>query len=157
MEVIFRSSVPDYVDNWQVFDDDKQVIKFLNSVEEFVGFHISEEDEGCYYTEESQKLNPAPRKLVALEKAFDRQDGHKSKEESETKPCDYLEVNIGTHEEPRMVKVGKKTPKEEREQIIKLLREYRDVLAFTYDELKVYGEDVIQYTIPLKEETKPFR
>jgi hypothetical protein len=29
-------------------------------------------------------------------------------------------------------------------------------LAFTYDELKVYREDVIQYVIPLKEETKPF-
>ena len=56
-----------------------------------------------------------------------------------------------------MVKIGKKTPKEEREQIINFLREYRDVLAFTYDELKVYREDVIQHTIPLKEEAKPFR
>ena len=52
---------------------------------------------------------------MSLEKAFDRQDGHKPKEESRTKPCDYLEVNIGTNEEPRMVKIGKKTPKEERE------------------------------------------
>jgi hypothetical protein len=56
-----------------------------------------------------------------------------------------------------MVKVGKSTPKEERKEIIKLLREYRDVLAFTYDELKVYREDVIRHVIPLKEETKPFR
>ena len=55
------------------------MIKFLNSVEEFAGFHISEEEEGCYYAEESQKLNPTPRKLVYLEKAFDRQDGHKPK------------------------------------------------------------------------------
>ena len=51
-----------------------------------------------------------------------------------------------------MVKIGKKTPKEERKQIINLLTEYRDVLAFTNDELKVYREDVIQHTIPLKEE-----
>ena len=80
---------------------------------------------------------------MSLEKAFDRKDGHKPKEESGTKPCDYLEVNIGTNEEPRMVKIGKGTPKEEREQIINLPREYRDVLAFTYDELKVYREDVI--------------
>jgi hypothetical protein len=56
-----------------------------------------------------------------------------------------------------MVKVGKRTPKEKREEIIKLLREYRDVLAFTYDELKFYREDVIQHVIPLKEETNPFR
>ena len=115
MEVIFRPSILDNEDNWQIFDDDKQVIKFLNSVDEFACFHISEEEEGCYYAKESQKLNPTPRKLVALEKAFDRQDGHKPKEESGTKPCDYLEVNIGTNEEPRMVNIGKKTPKEERE------------------------------------------
>ena len=68
-----------------------------------------------------------------------------------------MEVNIGTKEEPRMVKVGKSTPIEERKEIIKLLREYRDVLAFTYDELRVYREDVIQHVIPLKKESKPFR
>jgi hypothetical protein len=68
-----------------------------------------------------------------------------------------LEVNIGNDKEPRMVKVGKSTPIEERNEIIKLLKEYRDVLAFTYDELKVYREDVIQHVIPLKEDTKPFR
>jgi hypothetical protein len=66
-------------------------------------------------------------------------------------------VNIGTNEEPIMVRVGKSTPKEEKEEIIKLLREYRDVLAFTSDELKVYREDLIQHTIPLKEESNPFR
>jgi hypothetical protein len=56
-----------------------------------------------------------------------------------------------------MIKIGKTTPIEERNEIVKLLKEYRDVLAFSYDELKVYREDVIQHVIPLKEETKPFR
>jgi hypothetical protein len=30
-------------------------------------------------------------------------------------------------------------------------------LAFNYDELKVYREDIIQHVIPLKEEINPFR
>jgi ribonuclease HI len=33
IEVIFRPSVPDNVDHWQIFDDDKQVIKFLNNMQ----------------------------------------------------------------------------------------------------------------------------
>jgi hypothetical protein len=66
-----------------------------------------------------------------------------SKKKSQRKNCDYLEVNIGTNEEPRMVKIGKTTPIEERNEIVKLLKEYSDVLAFNYDELKVYREDVI--------------
>jgi hypothetical protein len=33
IESIFRPSVPDNVDYWQIFDDDKQVIKFLNNMQ----------------------------------------------------------------------------------------------------------------------------
>jgi hypothetical protein len=56
-----------------------------------------------------------------------------------------------------MINIGKTTPIEERNEIVKLLKEYRDVLAFSYDEFKSYREDVIQHVIPPKEETKPFR
>jgi hypothetical protein len=38
-----------------------------------------------------------------------------------------------------------------------LVQDYRDVFVFTYDELKAYKEDVFQHTIPLKDDTKPFR
>jgi argonaute-like protein implicated in RNA metabolism and viral defense len=95
--------------------------------------------------------------LGYFKKLFERQDGHKPKEETSIKPGDHFEVNIGTDKEPRMVKVGKSTPIEERKEIIKLLKEYRDILAFSYEELKVYREDVIQHVVPLKEDTNPFR
>ena len=44
--------------------------------------------------------------------------------------------------------------------LINLIKEYRDVLAFSYDERQAYREDVLQHTIPLKEvdkKVKPFR
>ena len=44
--------------------------------------------------------------------------------------------------------------------MINLVKEYRDVFTFTYDELKHYQEDVFQHTIPLKQdikEVKPFQ
>ena len=50
MEIIFRPSVPDNVDHWQVFSDDRQVINFLNNMHEFVDFEISHE-EGCHNPE----------------------------------------------------------------------------------------------------------
>jgi ribonuclease HI len=157
VEVIFRPSVPDNMNHWQVFDDDKQVIKFLTHMHEFSDFGINMKEEGCNYTGNDDKLKAPPRRVVSLERDFDRLDGHKQKEDSKKKLCDHLEINIGTNEEPRMIKIGKTTPIEERNEIVKLLTEYRDVLAFSYDELKVYREDVIQHVIPLKEETKPFR
>jgi hypothetical protein len=153
VEVISRSSIPNNMDHWQVFDDDKQMVKFLLHIHEFSDLDISMKEEGNNYTRNDDEVKAPPRKVVSSERDFDRQDGHKKKKETEKKLCDYLEVNIGTHEEHRLIKVGKATPVDERNEIVKLLQEYRDVLAFGYDELKVYREDVI----PLKEGTQPFR
>jgi hypothetical protein len=114
-------------------------------------------EEGCNYKKIDDEVKAPPRRVVSSERNFDRQDGHKKKEDLKKKICDYLEVNIGTNEEPTMVKIGNTTPIEEINEIVKLLKEYRDVMAFNYDELKVYREDVIQHVIPLKEETKTFR
>jgi len=55
-----------------------------------------------------------------------------------------------------MIKIGKGTSKKKKN-LVNLVQEYRDVFAFTYDELKAYREDVIQHTIPLKKNTKPFQ
>ena len=41
--------------------------------------------------------------------------------------------------------------------MVELVKVFRDVFAFTYDELKAYRDDVFQHTIPLKPDTKPFR
>jgi ribonuclease HI len=155
VEVIFRPSVPDNKNHWQVFDDDKQVIKFLTHMHEFSDFGINTINEGCNYTGNVDNVRTPPRRVVSLERDFDKLDGHKQKPGSKKEICDHIEVNIGTVEEPWMVKIGKTTPIEERVELDKLLKEYRDVLAFSYDELKVYREDVIQHVIPLKEKTKP--
>ena len=40
MEIMFRALDPDNVDHWQVFDDDKKVINFLNNLHEFADFKV---------------------------------------------------------------------------------------------------------------------
>lgn len=80
----------------------------------------------------------------------------KKKEES-IKPGDFIEVNFGTDKDPKMIRIGKGISNEERKRIIDLVQDYRDIIAFSYDELKSYRKDVIQHTIPLKEDVKPFR
>jgi hypothetical protein len=80
---------------------------------------------------------------------------YKKKKET-IKPGSYIEINIGTKEVPRFIKIGKGTSKKERKELISLVQEYGDVFSFTYDELKAYKEDVFQQTIPLKDDTKPF-
>lgn len=38
MEVIFKPSVPDNVEHWQIFYDEKQIVCFLNHLDEFESF-----------------------------------------------------------------------------------------------------------------------
>ena len=49
-----------------------------------------------------------------------------------------MEINIGTDKDPKLIKIGKGTSEKERNNLINLIKEYRDVLAFSYDELKAY-------------------
>jgi hypothetical protein len=41
LEIIFRPSVPNNIDHWQVFKDDEQVLRFIHNVKEFSSFNVS--------------------------------------------------------------------------------------------------------------------
>jgi hypothetical protein len=55
------------------------------------------------------------------------------------------------------VNLGKMISKEERKAYLKLFRQYQDVFAWSYKDLKMYDTCIIQHTIPLKPEIKPFQ
>ena len=78
---------------------------------------------------------------------FDQKERHKNKKE-EIKIGDYMEINIGTDKDPKLIKIGKGTSKKERNNLINLIKEYIDVLSFSYDELKAYREDVSTHYSP---------
>ena len=143
-----------------MFKDDEQLLRFIHNLQEFEGFKISYKQEGKEYKEcEDNERNHILSSLIVFKNLFDRQDHHKNKKEA-IKIGDYMEINIGTDKDPKLIKIGKGTSKKERNSLINLIKEYRDVLAFSYDELKAYREDVFQHTIPLIEEAKesnPFR
>ena len=91
-----------------------------------------------------------------LENAFDNQDRFNS-EVNDKKPKELEEVNLGTTETPKKVYIGKKISPEIRKSLINVLRKYRHVFAWSYDDLKAYRQDLFQHIIPLKEDAKPFR
>ena len=64
---------------------------------------------------------------------------------------------MGTEDEPRIVKLSTKLSAEAKEKYVNLLKQYSNVFAWSYDDLKVYDTSVIRHTIPLKENEKPFK
>ena len=53
--------------------------------------------------------------------------------------------------------MSKSLPSEEKVKYIEILKEYKDVFSWSYEDLKTYNKDIIQHKIPLKENKKPFQ
>jgi hypothetical protein len=70
----------------------------------------------------------------------------------EVKDCD-----MGTTKDPRIVKLSKYLPPKIKRKYKYLFRQYKDVFAWSYDELRTYDTSVIEHKIPLKIGIKPFR
>jgi len=90
-------------------------------------FKAGYKKEGCDYKECNVVTNPTPRERVPLEQVFDRHDASKRKDDKKIDPREFIEVNIGTPQHPKIIKIGKGTNEQEKKILINLLHEYRDV------------------------------
>ena len=43
------------------------------------------------------------------------------------------------------------------EDILQIFKEYKDVFAWMYEDIKTYNMKIIKHIIPLKEDSKPFQ
>ena len=121
-----------------MFKDDEQLLRFIHNIQEFEGCKISSQQEGKEYQEcKDNERNHILSSLIDFENLFDRQDNHKNKKE-EIKIGDYMEITIGTDKDPKLIKIGKGNFEKERNALINLIKEYIDVLAFGYYEIKSY-------------------
>ena len=65
------------------------------------------------------------------------------------------EVNMGTTAEPRTISIAKNLPPSTRMELIALLDEYRDVFAWSYDDMKGLDPKFYQHQINLATDAKP--
>jgi len=97
-----------------------------------------------------------PKGLTPLEDLFDFNDIPK-KPQMEPPKADIEDYNIGIKENPKMVKLFKTLPPDKKLKYVELIKEFHDVFAWSYEDLKSYDISVIQHTIPLKENQKLFK
>ena len=91
-----------------------------------------------------------------MEMIFDRNDVSLKGEIPED-DIDTIQCNIGTESEPKFVKLSRSLIEKQRSEYAGLLREFADVFAWTYEDLKTYDTSFIEHKILLKGEAKPFR
>ena len=63
-------------------------------------------------------------------------------------------INLGTYQIPQNVNLGLGCSPFQRKTFIKLLKQYKDFFAWSYDDLKIFDTSAIQQTIPMLSEEK---
>jgi len=102
------------------------------------------------------KDNFLPTGLTPLEDIFDSNDVPR-KPKMQPLNAAIEECNIGTVEKPKIIKLSASLPPDQKPKYIDLFKEFQDVFAWGYEDLKSYDTSVIQHTIPLKPNQKPFK
>ena len=102
------------------------------------------------------KNNQIPKGLIPLERLFN-QDDIPLRSTLQPQPEEVEDCDIGTKENPRLVKLSKYLSPEIKSRYVEFLRQYKDVFAWSYDELQTYDTTVIEHKIPLKPCIKPFK
>jgi hypothetical protein len=102
------------------------------------------------------KKNQRPRGLIPLERLFEKDD-IPLKSTLRPHPEEVEDCDIGTKEEPKIVKLFKYLPSQVKSKYVELLKKYKDVFSWSYDDLKTCDTFVIEHKISLKHGIKHFR
>ena len=65
------------------------------------------------------------------------------------------EVDLGTKDKPRTVNVAKEMPNDEKKAMIELLITFRDVFAWSYEDMRGLDPQLYQHQIHLSIDVKP--
>jgi hypothetical protein len=171
IEVRHRPSIPDNIKNWQVFKDDQEIKRFLETIDEFYNISIDQYDENddvevhaANILQDSivghkiieLKTNHLPKGLVPLERIFDHNDVSKNYV-IQTEEAEVVDGDIRLDSNPRMVKLSRKLPEKQRDMYVNLMKQFSNVFPWSYEDLKVFDTKIMQHKIPLNHGSKPFK
>ena len=88
------------------------------------------------------KDDTLPRGLTSLKELFDFNDVAR-KPRMESTENNVGEYNIGSINEPKMIKISKTLPPHIKQKYIELFKEFKDVFAWGYQDLKYYDTSII--------------
>ena len=88
-----------------------------------------------------------PASITPLEDIFDSNDVPKK---PKMQPLNTVveDYNIGTAEKPKMIKLSKSLPPDQKAKYVDLFKEFQDVFASSYEDLKFYDTCVINIPFP---------
>ncbi|GMP89294.1 hypothetical protein CsSME_00040933 [Camellia sinensis var. sinensis] len=62
---------------------------------------------------------------------------------------EIVAINVGTEKDPHLVQIGSTLSSEEREHLVTLLKDFKDVFAWSYEDMPGIDPEIVQHRIPL--------
>jgi hypothetical protein len=100
--------------------------------------------------------NYIPWGLVPLEKLFDHNDVPYKPDKKEKNHV-FHEHNIGSQNHLKFINLSVELTIDQRSEYFSIMKEFTDVFAWKYSDLKTYDPEVIQHKIPLEKDTIPLK
>ena len=69
----------------------------------------------------------------------------------------YEAINLGTEANPQNINLGSDCTQNEKSAFLKLFNEFKDIFAWSYNDLKTFDTQTIQHVIPMKPQLKPLQ
>lgn len=146
---LYRPHIPNNEESWQVFPDNESICDFIQN-ESYKPKEIISLEE-----------NKIPKGSTLLESSFSSSDVSNNKdhkaEESKQKIGNIFLVNIRNQETPKILKIGAQCSEDENNKFIDLFHEFRDVFAWSYEDIHSFDSSIIQHAISIKEGVKLVR
>ena len=97
--------------------------------------------------------------VLRLEKFYDLYDKFKGVHNCMTNKSNmrYETINLGTESNLQNINLGSDCTSNEKMAFLKLFNEFKNVFAWSYDDMKTFNTQIIQHVIPMKPQSKPFQ
>ena len=69
----------------------------------------------------------------------------------------YEVINVGTLDKPQNINFGVQCTPSGKDAFTRLFKEYKDVFAWSYEDLKTFDTQIMQHVIPIREGVKPMQ
>lgn len=148
-------SVVNNITKWRVFNDDEQIINFLTMEDTFKGLVIDKDQhdveikKGMIEPPKTTQENPIPRSMVKLEKFYDLHDKFKRVTNCKTHSwvMQYEVINLETSDKTQNINLEVQCSPNEKVAFTRLFKEYKDVFAWSYEDLKTFDTWIMQQNL----------
>ena len=93
---------------------------------------------------------------MPLEELFDQNDIPLNPTKKELDPA-IQEQNIGSQSHPKLINISTGLNVDQKSKFCSLIKDFSNVFAWEYSDLKTYDTNIIQHRIPLEKDTIPFK